>query len=274
MNKSPNSLTQFLRFLLLTFGITWFFWITAALLQQNVMTFPTILLHTLGGFGPTIAGIWMIYTLEDKAARRDFWRRVFSFRLVGAGWTVFILVLFPLVAFASIQLSYLAGGPDHPYPGIGQIAAQPFLLIPMLLYGIIAGPIAEELGWRGFALDALLSRWNALIASAVLGTVWGVWHLPLFFISGTPQQALGIGTLAFWQFLLTPLPLSALMTWVYLRTGRSILSAILMHLGFNVTANLFYPLSAQATIIHLALMFALAAAALLPVRKGRKILAA
>ena len=274
MDKSSNSLARFLRFLLLAFGITWLFWISAALLQQNVLTFPTILLHTLGGFGPSIAGVWMIYRSEEKAGRRDFWQRVFSFRLVGAGWTIFILALFPLVAFASIQLSFLAGGPAHPYTGILLLAAQPVLLITMLLYGIIAGPISEELGWRGFALDALLARWNPLLASAVLGIAWGVWHLPLFFIAGTPQQALGIGTLAFWQFQITPLPLSALMTWVYLRTGRSILSAILMHLGFNVTANLFYPLSAQATIIHLVLMVVLAAATLLHIRKGKKILAA
>lgn len=79
-----------------------------------------------------------------------------------------------MVAFASIQISYLAGGSDHTYTGLRQVVAQPFLLIPMLLYGLIAGPVAEDLGWRGFVLDALLSRWNPLLASAVLGAVWGI----------------------------------------------------------------------------------------------------
>jgi membrane protease YdiL (CAAX protease family) len=40
----------------------------------------------------------------------------------------------------------------------------------------------EEIGWRGFALDRLLSRHNDFIASLILGTIWGLWHLPLWFM--------------------------------------------------------------------------------------------
>jgi hypothetical protein len=72
-------------FLLLTFGITWTCWIPAALLGKDVMTFPTLLLHTLGGVGPSLAGILMIYRTGDNAGRRDFWRRCVDFRQVGAG---------------------------------------------------------------------------------------------------------------------------------------------------------------------------------------------
>jgi membrane protease YdiL (CAAX protease family) len=211
----------------------------------------------------------MVYRTTDRAGRRDFWQRVIDYRRVGFGWALLILAIFPLLAYISIRLSYLAGGPENPLTTVRHVAAQPLMLIPMLLYGLIAGPIAEELGWRGFALDALLSRLNTLIASTVLGIFWWAWHLPLFFIVGTSQHTLGIGTLAFWQFLLTPLPLSVLITWVYLHTRRSILSAGLMHLGFNLSANLFYPLSPQATIIHMGLMLALAAAVILPGRQGK-----
>jgi uncharacterized protein len=115
--------------------------------------------------------------------------------------------------------------------------------------GLITGPISEELGWRGFALDILQSRWGVLLSRLILGLVWWGWHLPLFFIVGTPQYRMGIGTIEFWFFLVNILPLSLIMTWFYNQTRRSILSAILLHYGFNVTANLLFPLSLQASII-------------------------
>jgi membrane protease YdiL (CAAX protease family) len=41
----------------------------------------------------------------------------------------------------------------------------------------------EEVGWRGFALLRLLSRFSALRASVVLTGGWAACHLPLFAFS-------------------------------------------------------------------------------------------
>lgn len=101
---------------------------------------------------------------------------------------------------------------------------------------IVARPGAgEELGWRGFALDRLQNKWNALIASLILGILWAAWHFPLFFIKGTPQQGMGFGTFIFWLWCLQVVCLSVLTTWVYNNTHRSILSAVCMHFMFNST---------------------------------------
>lgn len=59
------------------------------------------------------------------------------------------------------------------------------------------GPLPEELGWRGFALDRLQRRTTALRASLILGTLWALWHLPLFYMPGTYQAGLGAGTARF-----------------------------------------------------------------------------
>jgi len=57
----------------------------------------------------------------------------------------------------------------------------------LLFYLLITGPLCEELGWRGFVLPRLPKRFNPFTASLILGVIWGVWHLPSFFLSGMVQ---------------------------------------------------------------------------------------
>jgi membrane protease YdiL (CAAX protease family) len=107
-----------------------------------------------------------------------------------------------------------------------------------LLFILFFGPVPEELGWRGYALYSLQDRWNALVASVILGIMWALWHLPLFFIQGTYQFNLGMGTVSFWLFMLSIIPQSILITWIYNNTQRSILSAIMYHFMLNLTGEL------------------------------------
>jgi membrane protease YdiL (CAAX protease family) len=125
--------------------------------------------------------------------------------------------------------------------------------------GLVIGPLAEEFGWRGFALDQLQSKWSALVSSLVLGVFWWLWHLPLFFMIGMVQNELGFGTLAFWAFATNVLAQSILYTWVYNSTGRSILAVILMHFMHNSTQNLLMPLSDRTFLLSNALLVAAAA---------------
>lgn len=254
MKSKSATNSKFFRFAALAYGLGWLFWIPAGLLQQNVMSFPTLLLHTLGGFSPSVAGIIMMARLNDREGRRDFWRRVIDFRRVGMAGVLSIFLFFPTVALGSILISNLLGFPPPELPAIEAISAQPAVLISMLAFGLLTGPLSEELGWRGFGLDALQARWGAVLSSLVLGIVWWGWHLPLFFIPGTTQYNLGIGTLDFWLFLLNILPLTFLITWAYNWTQRSILAAILIHYAFNLTTSLFFPFSPGGSLVFTMLL--------------------
>lgn len=75
---------------------------------------------------------------------------------------------------------------------------------------------------------------SALNSSLLLGTIWALWHLPLFYFPGTFQHDVGIGTARFWLFLAYHPPLSVLMTWLYNNTQRSTLSAVLFHFSGNL----------------------------------------
>ena len=57
-------------------------------------------------------------------------------------------------------------------------------LFPLLLINITAGPTGEQLGWRAFALQEVQKRRSPLAASLWVGLLWGVWHLPLWLVSG------------------------------------------------------------------------------------------
>ena len=46
--------------------------------------------------------------------------------------------------------------------------------LPLLLPLFFLGPLSEELGWRGYALGRLLTRWNALSSSLIVGFFWGL----------------------------------------------------------------------------------------------------
>jgi membrane protease YdiL (CAAX protease family) len=241
-------------FFALTYFLTWIFWIPLAFSGQDVMNGPLMILLLLGGFGPSIAGIIMTYRTQDREGRRDFWRRSVNFRQIGAGWYAVILLIFPVVYGLAILLDMLLGGSPPGADAITQIAAQPASLIGMLLMGLIIGPLAEEFGWRGYALDPLQARWSVLVSALIIGVFWWAWHFPLFFMNGMLQNEWGVGTVAFWAYAVTVFSLSVLFTWVFNNTRRSILAAIVLHFMYNNTLNMLSPLSDRASIFATGLL--------------------
>ncbi len=115
--------------------------------------------------------------------------------------------------------------------------SAPWTLVPFLFGAFIYGPLPEELGWRGYALDQLQRRWNAVTSSLVLGTIWALWHLPLFFIRDTLFYSHGAWSPWFWEFTAQIIPLAVLFTWIFNNTRRSTLAAIIFHFMANVTAD-------------------------------------
>lgn len=104
-------------------------------------------------------------------------------------------------------------------------------------------------------LDRLQLTRSALVASLILGVVWSVWHLPLFFIEGSYQHDMvGFGTLEFWMFMIGIVPLSVVFTWVYNNTARSILAVILLHGWTNFTVQTI-ELTGRSEVFHIALWF-------------------
>jgi len=221
--------------MLLTWGVMVVFQMRAAAATDTDAP-PSALgmvLFLLGGFTPTIVGAVMAWRVEGRDGLRDLWKRFVRFRLGGA-WYLAILGLPLLVRGLQAVVFTLRGGTFVEPPFV----AQPLSLIGLTIMMFLFGPVSEEFGWRGFALDRLLVRQNALRASLILGVLWAFWHLPLFFIPGTAQQQMGNPVAMFTGFAVEVVAMSVLLTWVYVNTARSIWGAILFHMALNYALNL------------------------------------
>mgnify|MGYP001262147068 CR=1 FL=1 len=103
----------------------------------------------------------------------------------------------------------------------------------------LGGPVAEEFGWRGYALDRLQARFNATVSSVLIGVIWGLWHLPLFFMKGQDMYH----NVPILGFVLGTVFLSILFTWIYNNTNGSILAALLFHTMGNLSHFIFPAMS-------------------------------
>ncbi|MBE9070542.1 CPBP family intramembrane metalloprotease, partial [Leptolyngbya cf. ectocarpi LEGE 11479] len=97
-------------------------------------------------------------------------------------------------------------------------------LLAAIAMTFILGPI-EEFGWRGLALPLLQRRFVPILSALLLGGIWGIWHLPAFLLSGTPQSAW-----SFTPFLVGSVALSVMVTPLFNASRGSLLLPYLFHL--------------------------------------------
>ena len=139
-----------------------------------------------------------------------------------------VALLGPIVlTLGAMALHVVLGG--QPPNLMAMIGVLPTVLF-LFGYMFIQVGIGEEIGWRGYALPKLQGGYSALVSSVVLGVIWVLWHLPLFFnptssYSDTP----------FWAFLIFILPVSILITWIFNSTGGSTLMIMILHAMLNAS---------------------------------------
>jgi membrane protease YdiL (CAAX protease family) len=199
--------------------------------------FPVPLLVALGGVGPMAVGIALTYLTRGKEYQREYWKRVFDVKRIRLGWLKVTLLTVPVLTALAVLLDWLSGGTGFSLEP--RFQASLWSILPFAAFILFFGPIPEELGWHGYALDGLQAKYNALASSVILGLLWTIWHAPLFFIPESYQSRLIFGTIPFWWYMLDKSFQSVLMTWIYNNTGRSTLTAILFHFMVNFIGELF-----------------------------------
>jgi uncharacterized protein len=241
-------------FLVATFIWTWACYTPIAVTGNSPYQMPWMILLILGGMGPSLIGVVMVSLSKDKPARRDYWRRCFSFKQVRFVWWLVIFLIFPILYALNIGLDLALGGALPGMVQLRSLIANPAVIPLTAFISFLSGPWAEEFGWRGYALDRIMKPLGIIPGTLVLGLIWGIWHLPLFFMPASGHGQMGWGFDGFWAFNLRSTGLALLMTWVYLKTNRSILSAIFMHFTSNFTGQLLMPLDGSSNVVNMILM--------------------
>ena len=93
-------------------------------------------------------------------------------------------------------------GPVRPFELFRQ-----WWLFYRFVFGLFLGPLAEELGWRGFLLS-LLNNYSPLQASVILGLIGAAWYINVFF-SPLPTFALFTASLVAGSIVMTVMLLHA-----------------------------------------------------------------
>jgi membrane protease YdiL (CAAX protease family) len=202
-------------FFVIAFGVPWSTWITLRVRHSSFAQGPP-LAWMVGAAFCSVAGIVATYVETGVSGVKDLARRCVLYRVSVAWWLYASFLALGVHLLATIIYGATHGriGPFRPLELFHQ-----WWLFYVFAFGLLQGPLAEELGWRGFLLPRLLSNYSPLGAGVILGVIWAAWHINMF---SSPTSTLVL-------FTASAVALSILMTVMFLRTRGSVLLAIVMH---------------------------------------------
>jgi uncharacterized protein len=237
-----------LLFFLLSFLFVFILALPAILFNYGVtdLEVPFEPLLILGSWTPNIAAFLIIaFVIKKKGGVSALIRRWLMWK-ESPFWY--------LIAISPLLISALAAGVYHVADGTPPDVFEPVtpgVLIVLFILALVTGAMGEELGWRGFALPRMQSAMSAFTASVILGTIWGFWHLPLWF------AGLGWEDMSFALFTYNCVAISVVMTWVCNNTNGNMLLITLMHLSYNFgwnLMNLAWQVPMDKTLVYQAIM--------------------
>lgn len=249
MRKS-NDTKQLILFFIITLAWTWGFGFAPVFMEIEGTPLGTFLFY-FGGGAPSVTALFIVFLTYSKEQRKDYFIRCFSFRYLGIKWLVLIILFFALISAVGIWIGVCLL--DYEMPGmnfIHAIAQNPFNLFLILLISVISGPLNEEFGWRGYALDRLFVKYGFTKATLLLGFIWGIWHLAWFFTPGQAQYNLLQDSL-FDAVMYIPsvMLFNFAVSYAYIKTKRSILAGALVHMFSNLLGSqLLSPYSTEISM--------------------------
>jgi membrane protease YdiL (CAAX protease family) len=224
--NAPAPAGGVLKFFFITFAVTWTCWILIIAIPVPASNPFQYVLLLLGVFAPAQVALLLTLRAEGRAGVRQLLQGVVRWQVAGR-WYVFAISYTILIKLSAAVVYRLATGS---WPPLG---ADPLYVLPFAI--LLSTPVqsGEEIGWRGYALPRLAARFGLASASVLLGVVWALWHLPLFFFREADTYHR-----SFFLFLIQVTAFSVAMAWLWQRTGRSLLLIMVMHAAYNNTKDI------------------------------------
>lgn len=224
-------------FFILVFALTWLLQIVDALGSHGLLPVrvPLVMQVLLVAYMPTLAAVIMAALTGGRTEVKDLLRKLLIWK-VELRWYLAAVFIFAAICASAVLLTKQVTDATLPLLS-GQVASAGWALLFMLpaLFLVTTLINGEELAWRGFALPRLQTRWSAGTSSLLLGTVWIMFHLPMWLTyRGYPLDASAVLS---WSVQL--LGASVIFTWLFNNTRGSVLLAYLLHGSVNTWTRVF-----------------------------------
>lgn len=238
---------RLLSFTAVTFLISWACWLPVLnKINSNIFESETsvLALFFLGAYAPTLIGILFSLYFGKKDGVAPFKDRL-GLKKIKRNLILLSLVIGPLL-YGLGFLFYVIFGNEFGGVNYGLLPWIPIVFI----VSVILGPLAEEFGWRGFALPLLNPKSAPIQSSIIIGFIWALWHAPLFWAkSGTAISGFEVTLPLIALFFVAVIASSFIYTWFFNRTMNNITIAILLHLSMNASGtirSMLFPEMGQA----------------------------
>lgn len=222
-------------------AIPWSFWFAAAYVSHITPTNKLLgavvgILGVVGLLGPTVIAFSMIWPHPEM--RHDLKRRIIGLKGIKPVY-LFLTCFLMLASILLAQAVSLLFGHSVDQFSFARAASFSAGIFPGWFLLFLA-PLVEELAWHSYGTDCLRQRMNLLTTSLLFGIFWAVWHMPLSFIQGYYRSNVAqSGLLYSLNFVVSLIPYVILMNWLYYKTNRSILVAIVFHITAGCFNELF-----------------------------------
>jgi len=231
IDSSKVSKDRYILFLILFFVITfvwsWTLWIPELLFPDSKYVFFST---TAAIFGPSISGIIIIGIQNGGSGIKNLFKKGIKVKFQWI-WYLIVFLLGPIYA----GITFLISKYGLQLEIESEMLQNPLMILIAFFYiFFLQGPLGEEFGWRGYALEKLQANLNSYWSSLILGFIWSLWHLPLFFMPNAIQSQIPI-----WQFILYTVTITFLYTWIYNFTGKSVFATLFFHLMMNLSLGIF-----------------------------------
>jgi uncharacterized protein len=222
------------RFFVVTFLWSWCIWMPLVLagkgcinIRPEILGTITVPVSMLAAFGPAAGAFFSLRTIEGKGAVVRYLKRFLDIRF---GWKTWLIPagIFLVTTFAAWITPEFFG-----CNRLSMLLPNIYIFPLYWLIMVFLGGGQEEIGWRGYILEHLETKFGTQTGSMLLSIIWAVWHIPLFLISGTSQNYMN-----FIGFMMLTFGYSFIFSWALRKSDNRPLAGMMVH----GTANSFIPI--------------------------------
>lgn len=265
--ETRNIIRQFnspVLFFLLATILPWTFWFAAGYVSRFTPYQDKYLqIASLLSFAGLLTPLAVVYVLtaKHKDLKKDIAKRFFNFKNVEPIYFLLAFLIMPVSIMVAQAISLLFGYSPDQFIITGDFTFTSGVFPVWFL--LILAPVIEELAWHSYGTDSLRNRFNLFHVCLIFSLFWGVWHMPLSTIRDYYQSnVVNDGLIYGLNFLVSIFPFVILMNWLYYKTNRNILVAIVFHITAGLFNELFAP-HPDSKIIQTILLCVLATAVII-----------